>query len=84
MHYYVVFLLAAFCRVLYTLYWKEKRVVISWPIYVRRIFPPGMFMKSSLFNGSGAYYAENNKHLEMIVIISVCLVMLLDHMTYCC
>jgi len=38
----VVFLLAALCRMLYSLHWKEKRIIIGWSAYIRRIFPPAI------------------------------------------
>lgn len=38
-HFIVIFLMAAFCRKVWELYKNEKRIVLEWDVFIRRIVP---------------------------------------------
>ena len=42
-HFVVVFLLATLFRCLLEFYYKKKRVVLEWGVYLKQVFPTGKF-----------------------------------------
>ena len=43
-HFVTVFILAAFFRRILEAYHKEKRVVLEWGVYLKKVFPSGTDM----------------------------------------
>ena len=48
-HFAVVFLVATLFRCLLEFYYKKKRVVLEWGVYLKQVFPTGKIFENSCF-----------------------------------